>query len=450
MQNRLRYERDLRGWSREYVAAQIGCDLKSLARWERDETSPKPYYRQRLCELFKMNAEELGLMPRDTRGTHSEGSASPETLQEDTDTLTQERPPQPNSSDQTVSPKRIFSRRTALALGIAIIGGAAVIGWELSHLLHSTPPAPSPTRSLLPGSTIYTYHTPPRATVIPVSDVEWSPQGNYIACVNEDSTVQLIAISNGTYRTAFLYQGEKSGVNSVTWSPDGTRIASAGIGDKTVQIWDPVNGAILQHYSGHSTSVISVAWSPDGTRIASSDASGEVQIWKTTTGEHILTYHGHVGRVWWVAWSHDSKYVASGGEDRTVQVWDATTGKTTLVYRGHSSTIYDVMWSPHSMNIVSTSADRTAQIWDAITGKTLLTYRGHLDSVQAAEWSPNARYIASGSADTTVQIWDVTTGKTLLTYRGHSNTVWVVTWSPDGTGIASASQDGTMQVLRAV
>src|SRR6266705_5337820 len=59
--DRLRKESEKRGWSRDHVAEKIGGDPHGVGRWERGTTSPSPYYRQRLCELFKMDAEELGL-----------------------------------------------------------------------------------------------------------------------------------------------------------------------------------------------------------------------------------------------------------------------------------------------------------------------------------------------------------------------------------------------------
>jgi transcriptional regulator with XRE-family HTH domain len=59
---RLKAERELRGWSQKYVAEQIGADHYYLSRWERGTTSPSPYYRQKLCVLFGKNARELGLL----------------------------------------------------------------------------------------------------------------------------------------------------------------------------------------------------------------------------------------------------------------------------------------------------------------------------------------------------------------------------------------------------
>src|SRR5437588_10956442 len=48
--NRLRHEREQRGWTREYVAEQIGCpEPKTVGRWERGTTFPSPHYRQKLC-----------------------------------------------------------------------------------------------------------------------------------------------------------------------------------------------------------------------------------------------------------------------------------------------------------------------------------------------------------------------------------------------------------------
>ncbi len=94
---RLRSEREKRGWSRDYVAENIGSDLRSVGRWERGTTSPTPYYRQALCELFGMNAEELGFIK-------NEAQASPNTNREreqqseETNTATERDQPTTRSS----------------------------------------------------------------------------------------------------------------------------------------------------------------------------------------------------------------------------------------------------------------------------------------------------------------------------------------------------------------
>src|SRR5215467_1173575 len=60
----LRRERLRRGWSREYVAEQIGlADAKTIGRWERGVAFPSTYFLQKLCTLFGMLAQDLGLFP---------------------------------------------------------------------------------------------------------------------------------------------------------------------------------------------------------------------------------------------------------------------------------------------------------------------------------------------------------------------------------------------------
>jgi transcriptional regulator with XRE-family HTH domain len=72
----LRRARLLRGWSQQRVADHINAPNRQLVyRWETGRRSPGPFYRERLCQEFKLTAEELGLVeltipdPKDVAGT---------------------------------------------------------------------------------------------------------------------------------------------------------------------------------------------------------------------------------------------------------------------------------------------------------------------------------------------------------------------------------------------
>ena len=58
----LRYEREQRGWSQARVAEQIGTEAVNVSRWERGFSSPSPYYREKLCNLFEKSAQDLGFL----------------------------------------------------------------------------------------------------------------------------------------------------------------------------------------------------------------------------------------------------------------------------------------------------------------------------------------------------------------------------------------------------
>lgn len=58
---RLIEERKQRHWSQQEVAALIGTTRHNVSRWEAGLTTPGPYFRAKLCELFDRQAQDLDL-----------------------------------------------------------------------------------------------------------------------------------------------------------------------------------------------------------------------------------------------------------------------------------------------------------------------------------------------------------------------------------------------------
>ena len=73
---------------------------------------------------------------------------------------------------------------------------------------------------------------------------------------------------------------------------------------------------------GHSGGVNSVSFSPDGKRIASGSFDRTVKVWDAQTGQETLTLKGHTGYVSSVSFSPDGKRIVSGSWDNTLKVWD--------------------------------------------------------------------------------------------------------------------------------
>lgn len=59
----LKQARESYNWTQGDLAAKIGTTQKIVSRWERGESVPLHYYRQKLCKLFEKNATELGFLP---------------------------------------------------------------------------------------------------------------------------------------------------------------------------------------------------------------------------------------------------------------------------------------------------------------------------------------------------------------------------------------------------
>ncbi len=85
--------------------------------------------------------------------------------------------------------------------------------------------------------------------------------------------------------------GHRSEVRSVSWSPDGTRLAT-GSTDGTAKVWDAAGGQELLTLRGHAGAVCSVSWSPDGTRLATGSMDGTAKVWDAAGGRELLTLEG--------------------------------------------------------------------------------------------------------------------------------------------------------------
>ena len=138
-------------------------------------------------------------------------------------------------------PRRGISRRAVLGglLGLAVVAGG--VAWFTTEHLHS----PTATNSKNPVTT-------------------------------QPTSIQKQS-SSPTTNKPLIHQGPDKEY-TVSWSPDGTKIASAGNGE-IIEVWDPVTGNSLFNLVSGAGTVYSVVWSPDGTKIASGQKNGTVKIW---------------------------------------------------------------------------------------------------------------------------------------------------------------------------
>ncbi len=198
----------------------------------------------------------------------------------------------------------------------------------------------------------------------------------------------------------------------------------------------------------HTGLVTSVSFSSDGTTLASAGGvyDGTVRLWDVGTKENIATFKGHTDLVASVSFSPSGKILASGAWDNTVKLWDIATRENIATLR-HMEAVYSVVFSPDGTTLASAGGgyDGTVRLWDVETRESIATLRP-AGLVTSVSFSPDGTILASGASDTMVRLWDVGTRENIVTISGHTGSVYSIAFSPDGTTLASVSEDGTIKL----
>ncbi|SVC76244.1 uncharacterized protein METZ01_LOCUS329098, partial [marine metagenome] len=106
---------------------------------------------------------------------------------------------------------------------------------------------------------------------------------------------------------------------SITYSPDGNRIATASA-DGTAKVWDARSGRVIRTVSSYPDKLRSVAFSPDGNRIATASKDKIAKVWDIDSGQVVLTLSGHTNSINTIIFSPSGEYIATASEDKTVRL----------------------------------------------------------------------------------------------------------------------------------
>ncbi len=277
-----------------------------------------------------------------------------------------------------------------------------------------------------------------------ISSLAFSLAGKYIASGSSDGIVHLWNTSSGT-EIAHMSQGSSHYMDGiynptfVAFSPDGKLVVS-GSADNTVRLWEVPTGKEMMRMDQGSI-VESVTFSPDGRLIASAGGN-TVRVWEVSTGKEMAQLH-HEDIVTSVAFSPNGKLIVSGSWDYTARVWEVSTGHE-IAHMKHEGIVHSVAFSPNGKWVVS-GGGITARVWEIATGKEIarMTHNRVNGGISSVAFSPNGQDVASASDDGNVRIWNAMTG-IQLTSTIQDDGVNLVAFSPDGNYLVSTG--GTTRV----
>ncbi len=285
-----------------------------------------------------------------------------------------------------------------------------------------------------------------------VHSVSWHPDGTKLASGSHDWTVRIWDMTLDESKCIAICKGHSASVNIVQWNSSGTKLASSSW-DKTMRIWDTTSWECLYTLPRQTSYILSISWHLSGNWIASGSYGKTMRIWKlTSTGPkcvHVL--EGHTGPIWSVSWNPSNTQLASAHPlDRTIRIWDigSLTGKCVHVLTDHIDAVVVVQWNPMGTLLASASWDHTIRIWKTDTWNCKTILKGHVGTVYCMSWNAMGTLLASVSPDGTMRIWNTTSWKCLHVLKGDVSGIYAVEWNPHGTFMASASSNGQILIWK--
>jgi len=262
-----------------------------------------------------------------------------------------------------------------------------------------------------------------------VNDLKFSRDGSLLAVAGGQPSargdLRLFETKSWTQRESL--GGHLDTVSSVSFSPDGTKLASASF-DKTVRLWDVKSGRVLHAFTGHSDFVYAVAFAPSGEWYATVSKDRTGRIVNASTGKGVLTLSGMNDEVLAVAVDARGQVVTSGFETQ-LNWWDSSTAERLKRVGGPGTASHELAVDLKGTICAVAGGDGSLRFYRP-GGDLIKAARGD-GAVIAVALDAAGQRAATGGSDGTVKLWDVADARLLVTLWSGAADSWL-SLAPEG------------------
>jgi len=241
-----------------------------------------------------------------------------------------------------------------------------------------------------------------------------------------------------------------------TWNyVSGKRTANWQGHDSGAQLATGNNGPGLAKWQGFKSAVSQVAYSPDGRTVSSlSESGGKLALWDARTGTLRHALESQIRGRRQMAFSADGATLATRDATQVTTLWDVASGELqrTVQFEQRRSALRPIVFGPTD-NILFGLTGRQVTQWDLKEQSVIKTFDLNTrwgGQVRFAV-SPDAARVAAGVRGGVITVWDTATGEKIELVGGHSNHyLHALAFSRDGNSLASAAEDGKVQIWNPV
>jgi RNA polymerase sigma factor (sigma-70 family) len=249
-------------------------------------------------------------------------------------------------------------------------------------------------------------------TASPLS-VVFSSDGKTVISCGDDSTIRFWDVATGRETAKLdIHSGQ---VYPLALSSDG-KLLAAGSTDKIIRVWDVETRRLLKELRGQQEFAkllsFSLSFSPDGKQLVSAGPGEPCVIWDLARAEPAYQLDGEHKSVATAVFSPNGKWLAAGCKDGAICLYDPSTGKEVRRWETQCTYFGNLIFSKDNKTIAGSCDLECVRFWDVETGKETRSPDVHQSTPVELQLSHDGKSLWSkGDRDRRVIRWNAETAE---------------------------------------